>query len=173
MSTGMRLALACLLGALNASVMAGAPRSAFDQALIGREWGEASDARPLLDQCSYLTRFDLQRNQKQLPGLTVHSLICNGRNLILLTSLSDGSSPQILDALTLPRLKPGERLMRPGDCELDGNSDTDFIAVVRFGRRERVNRNTGVRAAWVPDPETGKIQPLSTRHVVCWRPTPP
>jgi hypothetical protein len=63
--------------------------------------------------------------------------------------------------------------MQPGECELNGNNDTYFTALVRLGRREKVDWKTGVRAAWVPTPETGKIEELPIRHVVCWRPTPP
>ena len=80
---------------------------------------------------------------------------------------------RILDALTLPSLQRGESLLHPGECELGGNNDTDFYAVARFGRRESVNQKTGLRAAWVPDPEAGKIRPLSPRNVVCWRPVQP
>lgn len=164
-------ALVCLCGLLNASAIAEASRTDFDQALVGQEW--VSEVPPMLTRCKYLARFDLQRQQRQLHGLSAHALRCHGSNLIVLTSLTEGGGNRILDALTLPRLKRGESLIYPGDCELDGNSDTDFFAVVRFGQRESVNRKTGVRAAWVANPETGKIQPLSTRHVVCWRPTPP
>ncbi|KAB2926979.1 MAG: hypothetical protein F9K30_05185 [Dechloromonas sp.] len=165
------LAVLCLFGSLSVPATAEAIRSPVEQALVGQEWG--GELPPLLAQCRHLTRFDLQRQQRPLPGLSAHVLLCQGSNLIVLTSLTATDGERVLDALRLPRLKRSERLIYPGDCELDGNSDTDFFAVVRFGPHERVDWKSGVRAAWMPDPESGKIEVLPTRHIVCWRPTPP
>lgn len=171
MNLKLLIALPFMFGMLIPSAAAESPRAAIDEALVGQIW--VGDEPPMLPHCKYLTRFDLQRQQRPSHDLSTHVFRCNGKHLIMLASLSAGGESQILDARTLPRLSRGERLIYPGDCEVDGNSDTDFFAVVRFGRRERVDGKTGVRAAWVPDPETGKIQPLSTRRIVCWRPTPP
>ncbi len=171
MSRKLLLALPFLFGMLNPSATAESPRAAVAEVLVGQVW--VGDELPMLPNCKHLTRFDLQRQQRPSRGQSAHVFRCNGEHLILLASLGAGGDNQVLDARTLPRLRRGESLIYPGDCELDGNSDTDFFAIVRFGRRERVDGKTGVRAAWVPDPESGKIQPLATRRIVCWRPTPP
>lgn len=176
MKTSMHSALACLLVGLCGACSAAPPRTEFEQGFIGREWTPETpvfDPYPFSDQCKRLESQDLQRNQKRLHGLRIDYFNCNGRGLYLFEqSIGDGKV-KVIDALHLPRFKPGERYMMTGDCEIDGNTDTDFIAIVRLGRREKVDWKTGIRAAWVPTPETGKIEELSTRNIVCWRPTPP
>jgi hypothetical protein len=173
MSFKILILQACTLGALSMPLLAGTTSGELDQTLIGQEWGENTNTHVLLDHCTYQKRFDLQRKQKQLQGLSTHSLICDGHYVIVFTVAEAGGGSRILDALTLPSLQRGESLLHPGECELGGNNDTDFYAVARFGRRESVNQKTGLRAAWVPDPEAGKIRPLSPRNVVCWRPVQP
>ena len=176
MNSLVRLFLAGLLVSLCGSSLATPPRTEFEQSFIGREWiPECPDAAPypLSYRCKYLGGYEIRRKQKEVDGFSIQYFTCNGRELDLFAQTVDGRKLKVIDALLLPRLKPGERLMQPGECELNGNNDTYFTALVHLGRREKVDWKTGVRAAWIPTPETGKIEELSTRHVVCWRPTPP
>ena len=105
------------------------------------------------------------------------SFVCDGRELKVLeqftTHYAKDNKVKALDALLLPKLKPGEQFMEQGECELNGKTDTDFIVLARLGRRDKVTWKTGVRAAWRPNPETGRFEELSTKRIVCWRPTPP
>lgn len=80
---------------------------------------------------------------------------------------------RIVDTYLAPPIKKGTRLYQQGDCELDGKIDTTFYALARMGKRQAVNHRTGVLAAWTVDLEAQKIVPVSTRRVVCYRPTPP
>ena len=106
--------------------------------------------------------------------LGISSFECDEQALKILVQLIHKSSVALaLDAVLLPRLKPGEQFMIVGDCELKGRTDTNFIALVNLGKREKVDWKTGVRAAWLPNVKTRRFESLSTRHIVCWRPTPP
>ncbi|RIX49830.1 MAG: hypothetical protein D3M94_02255 [Rhodocyclales bacterium GT-UBC] len=176
MNLWIRSPVACLLAILCDTSVAAPPRTEFEQGFIGRQWVSETpvfDPYPFSGQCKHLESQDLQRNQKRIHGFRIDYFNCNGRGLYLLEqSIGDGKV-KVVDALHLPRFKPGERYMMTGDCEINGNTDTDFIAVVRLGRREKVDWKTGIRAAWAPKPETGKIEELSTRDIVCWRMTPP
>lgn len=176
MNTGRFLTIACLLGLLGNTSLAAPPRTEFEQSFIGREWTLVSpdlNPYPLSDRCKYLGGYGLRRNQQKVEGFSVDYFTCDGRELHLFEQAIGERKVKVIDALLLPPLKPGDRLMQPGECELNGNTDTYFTALVHLGRREKVDWKTGVRAAWVPTPETGKIEELPTRHVVCWRPTPP
>lgn len=156
--------------------MAAPPRTEFEQSFIGREWIPESPSfvpYPLSDTCKYLGGYDIRRKQRKLVGLSIQYFSCNGRELQLFSQAIGEDKLKVIDAVLLPRLKPGERLMQPGECELNGNNDTYFTALAHLGRHNKVDWKTGVRAAWVPAPETGKIEAMPIRHVVCWRPTPP
>ncbi len=63
--------------------------------------------------------------------------------------------------------------MMTGECELNGNGRINLIATVYLGKRDEVNWKTGVRAAWYFNTENGTIENLSTRNIICYRPTPP
>jgi hypothetical protein len=150
-------------------------RSEFERALIGMEWvRQVSDFEipPLPIPCNLVATVHLQQSKEPLP-LGIESFRCDGRALELITKMDEGFRVTVLDALLLPKLQAGERYMIAGDCEMDGRTDTDFVAIVRFGKRERVDWKTGVRAAWLPNVAKRRFEPLSTRNIVCWKPTPP
>lgn len=150
-------------------------RSEFERSFIGREWTLQSsdlDSYPLSEQCRYIGGYMLQMPEGP-EELGIDSFLCDGQALELLSVFIAEGRVRILDALLMPRLMPGERYMMTGDCALTGRTDTDFHVIVNLGKREKVNWKTGVRAAWLPNVKTRKFEPLSTRHIVCWRPTPP
>ena len=172
----------CLLGAFS-STYAEEPRSEFERFFIGKLWAHELSSYvypPPGHECTSLEGYLLSKNQKSLDGFFIDTFMCDGRELVIFSEDATNtqvtwtlSSARILDAVLLPRLKKGEERMRAGDCELNGNANTDFIAIVHLGNREEVNWKTGVRAAWYPNPETRKIERLSTRNIICYRPTPP
>jgi len=176
MKAAQRLILACLLASFCGAGMATPPRTEFEQSFIGREWTRTiPDVEPntLSPQCKYVGGYAIVKQQQELEDYDIDSFICDGRRLHLLTKSLGFPKVKIIDALLLPRFKLGDRLMESGDCELDGKHDTTIIVLVHLGQREKVDWKTGVRAAWMPMPETGKIEELPVRRVVCWRPTPP
>ena len=102
---------------------------------------------------------------------------CKKRTVILLKhsfgSPGNGVGWRIVDAFLLPALRHGDELFQQGDCEVDGKTNTSFVAIVHLGRRDRVDHRNGVLAAWTVDPQAGKIVALDTKRVVCYPPTPP
>ena len=105
---------------------------------------------------------------------------CGGRVVLLLDKRVPGEGPhvrwKIVDALVLPPAnldvnpdEPNEaRISGAGICELRGRTDTSFVTIVRWGKRERIDWRTGVEKAWTFDIKRGRIVPLSTRHIVCY-----
>jgi hypothetical protein len=151
-------------------------RSDFEQSFIGKEWriGDYGNRNtPQMNQCY------VDGGAFANPNLTldITYFTCNGRQLMLLGTSTEKRSPndtvRVLDALLLPKIKSNERFMEPGECEVKGKTVPYFIARVNLGRREEVNWKTGVKAAWTVDIDQQKIIPLSTRDIVCYRPTPP
>lgn len=116
-------------------------------------------------------------NDRWIEGWALGSSICSERLVFTLEHRVDQDEREakwrIVDSLLLPPPAKGARLFQQGDCELDGKTDRTLLAVVRLGRRERVDHRSGVIAAWSVDPAAGKIVPVSTKRVVCYRPTPP
>jgi hypothetical protein len=172
MSLWNPIAFACVLALTCVSCLAETPRTEFEQSFIGREFID-----PPSDQCEPLGGFMLQSNESSSNRLSVDSLRCGDRELELLgrflTNYARDNKVKVLDALLLPKLKPGEQLFQNGDCELNGKIDSDFFVVARLGKRDKVTWKNGVRAAWLINPETGKFEELPTKNIVCWRPTPP
>ena len=170
MSAWFRFTFACVLGSFCGVVLADSPRTEFEQSFIGREWIVGYEPS---DQCKSLGGSVLQSDE----NFGISSFMCDGRELELLEQFINKSAKtnkvKILDALLLPKHKPGELLMWPGECELNGKTDTDFLVFARLGRREKVTWKNGVRAAWRFNAETGKIEELSTKNIVCWKQTPP
>jgi hypothetical protein len=166
MSAWTRLTFACVLGSFCGAALADSSRTEFEQSFIGREWitGYGSS-----DLCKPLGGYVLRSNK----SFGISSFICDGRELVVLEQYMTRYAMNTLDALLLPKLKPGELLMVPGECELNGKTDLDFLVLARLGRREKVTGKNGLRAAWMFNAETGKIEELSTKNIVCWCPTLP
>ena len=157
-------------------------RSDFEKAFIGREWPktvyiDGSDALTRL--CQYNGGY-MSKDDQDAPGFSLTFLECHsdGRWLMLFEAVTGRQGKdavvRVIDALLLAAPKRNERYWTNGECELNGSAGNTFIAIApKHLRREKADWRTGVRAAWIPNMETGKNERLSTRQVVCWRPTPP
>jgi len=149
-------------------------RTEFEQSFIGREWMKGAaygNPYPLTRRCELLGGY-------LLPGqseFAVSSHMCEGQHLKLFERYIDPAiyKVKVLDAVLLPKFEKGDDLMYVAECQLRRKTDKFFFALVNMGNRESVNWKTGVKAAWYPNPKTGKIEELSTRHIVCYEPTPP
>lgn len=97
---------------------------------------------------------------------------CQGRMIILLEHAG-----RIVDTLLLPPLQLYRSPKRPnalmtissgeGICGASARPDTSFVALVRWGRRDRIDWRTGVERAWTFDVERGRIVPMPTRSIEC------
>lgn len=152
-------------------------RTEFEKSFIGKEWKSNLpdiNKHPLSSQCMFTSGQLLQQN----ANLNLVNFICTDGRLLSIISQrkvqGDWTSPLIaLDAFHFPKPKEGEQLMSTGDCSLNGDTLIDFTALVRMGDRERVDWQTGVLKAWIPNVTTKKYEALSTRNIVCGTPTPP
>lgn len=119
----------------------------------------------------------LEAEGRELKGWSLGVATCSKRFVYLLKRFQgyeDGNPKwHIVETLLLPPLKHGLQNYDMAECSLDGRFDTVFIALARLGRRDRVDHRTGVVAAWSIDTAAGKFVPISTKRVVCYRPTPP
>jgi len=149
-------------------------RTEFEQSFIGREWvkqGGYGNRYPLSERCELLGGYLPFEDSE----FAVSSHMCEGQRLELFERFMDPviHKVKVLDAVLLPKFEKGDDLMFLGECKLRGKIDKFFFALVNMANRESVNWKTGVKAAWYPNPKTGKIEELSTRHIVCYEPTPP
>ncbi|WP_326504616.1 hypothetical protein [Noviherbaspirillum album] len=106
---------------------------------------------------------------------------CSGHVVILLSKKIDDSHKygiwRVVDLLPLPKLELLKNLRNPerpvlyssfeGLCSVQGRYGMDFIALLSWGRRERIDWKTGVRRAWTFDITQERIVPLPTRHIQC------
>jgi hypothetical protein len=82
---------------------------------------------------------------------------------------------RIVDAVALPLIsfdpQPADaevlRLVGEEHCEAKRLPNTTFMAVVRFGKRQRIDWRTGVEKAWTFDVKRGRIVPLSIKQIIC------
>jgi hypothetical protein len=119
----------------------------------------------------------LLKNGKSFDEWSFGEATCSNRTVALLKRSPNSPGKhvdwRVVDAFLSPALRHGDEIFQQGDCELDGKTDTSFMAIVHLGRRERVGHRNGAKGAWTVDPHAGKIVALDTKRVVCYRPTPP
>ncbi|AKJ30508.1 hypothetical protein AAW51_3817 [Caldimonas brevitalea] len=109
---------------------------------------------------------------------------CRGRAVLVLQKITPnangGKTKQIVDSLLMPRFERRPESQRPsslqflvmGECALDGSRDNFFVALGRYGKRNRIDGRTGVQHAWGFDVKQGRIVPLPTERIACDRPDP-
>lgn len=121
-----------------------------------------------------------------LDGIDNHNwakehVYCHGHVVILLSKKIDNSHKygiwRVVDLLPLPKLELHKNLRHPerpvlyssleGLCSVQGRYGMDFIALLSWGRRERIDWRTGVKQAWKFDVKQERIVPLPTRHIRC------
>lgn len=153
-------------------------------ALFGLEYAAQAPGRPILpgrlsctEQASGPLMLDGQAQEAWAVGLAR----CQGRSLVLLKRVLGEAGGQmkwrIEDALLLPPLEPrrdggsmdGLQVAIPGECALAGRKDTSLVALVRWGKRKRIDWRHGVKQVWTFDTASARIVRLPTRHAVCVR----
>lgn len=156
--------------------------------LIGREYTVSFQGDQIIpgeSNCTYQYGRRLHLDGIEQKGWSIAQVRCQGRTVIMLERLlGRADAPdltwRIIDTQVLPRYAMYWNPRRPNalhmfqnsECTLNGKSDTDFIVMVRMGKHDKIDGRTGVERAWTFDTEQGRIVPLSTRHIVCYRPEP-
>ena len=105
---------------------------------------------------------------------------CQGRTVLMLKQavgkMKDHITWRIVDTMLLPPFEADWDPTRPHalrsasmeECELDGGrTDTFFMALVRWGKNERIDWRNGVEQAWTFDIPRGRITSLSIKRIVC------
>lgn len=106
---------------------------------------------------------------------------CQGRAVMILQRRKDVDSDQptwrIVDTLLLPPIEnawdhehPDALLLSSsaeGLCKLRSLPNASFIALTRWGRKEKIGWRTGVEQAWTYDFAEGHIVPMSTQQIEC------
>jgi hypothetical protein len=176
-------AFACTIGVITGA-SAGNEQAARDaRELIGLQYrlapgilnGQVIAERP---SCSHVGGATMYVDGHAVDGWAYSEFSCSGRPIALLerrTDETDGRPTwKIVDTLLLPNYSLDDpnrpkalKLYFNGECELDGKTDTLFFALVRFGKRERIDWRTGVEKAWGFDLNAQRIVPLSTKRIVC------
>lgn len=144
----------------------------FEKKLIGKTWkDEYFRENSLSSECIRIGSQSFQQDK----DLALTSFICpDNRQLNTISErIGLNSLRMVLIAFLFPKLQEGETLMSTGDCSLNGDTSTDFTALVRMGERDIVDWETGVIAAWIPNIKIRRYEPLATRNIVCGLPTPP
>ena len=135
--------------------------------------------------CTYVGGGLVLVNGEMSDKWAYSQLTCHDRPVAILEKKVDRPDApdawRIVDAMALPPFerdldpkRPNAlRLFGTGDCELDGKTDTLFLALVRWGsKRDRIDWRTGVERAWGFNLTAERIVPLSTTRIVCYRPEP-
>lgn len=156
------------------------------QALIGIEFTAKAMGSPIDPglSCTNEGGSTIEVNGVTVEGWGYGRAVCKGRSVAMLKRIvgREGADIRwrIVDAVLLPRFEwnvdpkrpHAPRLFKVGDCELDGRTDTFFIALVRWGKHDRIDWRTGVEKAWGFDSQKERIVPLSPKRIVCHLPEP-
>jgi hypothetical protein len=57
-------------------------------------------------------------------------------------------------------------------CAYEGRPQADVIVTLHWNSRDRVTERNGIQQAWRFNTQRGRIEPTSTRGIVCVRPAP-
>jgi len=149
------------------------------RALIGIEYTPRLTGDQITDR---LTCTDEGGGLLDNDGMWSHGLAkCQGRWIVILLhavgKVDVHTTWHITDTLLLPPVEvlwSSERSnalylssAEEGACEVRGRPNTYFIALTRWGKRDRIDWRTGVERAWTFDIKHGHIVPLSTKGIVC------
>jgi len=153
------------------------------RALIGVEYSPIGDDDRIVD---YLSCVDEGRGALDDEMVWSYGVAnCQGRRVVMLTRFVkktvNYTTWHIVDTLLLPPIEtrwspnPGNKLRLTfadsTQCEVRGQPNILFAALIRWGKRNKRNEvdwRTGVEKAWTFDTQHGRIVPLSTKGFTCW-----
>jgi hypothetical protein len=175
-----------IMAALGAASAAAQSSSAEQEAgmLFGVEYIESARGQPLLpnqNSCIDEGGQALQLNGASQELWAAGIAFCQGRRVELLkraVGSEDGRTRwRIEDVLLLPQLESAPDADHPtkltvetaGICTLSGRADTSFLALVRWGARQRIDHRDGVLQVWGYDIRRGRIVQRRAKALVCER----
>lgn len=184
-----RVAWSLAFAAMCTVVQADAPTPGLEQqvrALVGLEFTARAVGGTIASgvDCTDEGGGGVETDGIRAEGWSYGRVVCQGRSIAILKRAIGQEGQRIrwhiVDAVLLPHfeLNPdpkrpnAPRLLSAGECELDGRTDTSFIALARWGKHDRIDWRTGVEKAWGYDPQKQRIVLLSPERIVCWRPEP-
>ncbi|MDR0776593.1 MAG: hypothetical protein LBE81_08145 [Azonexus sp.] len=174
-----RFAIGVALSCLSALAVAADPAE-IAKKMVGYEYTATRDPLPGLDGC-----VNEGVNEGMISDEFGYAIIRCGKDYFLTLGRGKVSSLphyHILDAIVLPKHdyyatsrdnKSKQLVLGRMMCEFDGDSETEMLVLLRWGKQERVTSKNGVLAAWGYDLEKGKIISLDISHIVCEKPDEP
>lgn len=99
----------------------------------------------------------------QAGRYTVQSARCDDATQVWLlgrgeTNPGGAAEPQILDHLTVRRLRPGEMLSAGPYCRAGGR-ELRWVAIYDWKGRRRITGRSGIREAWVVNLQAQRLEP--------------
>ncbi|WP_151636138.1 hypothetical protein [Noviherbaspirillum aerium] len=136
---------------------------------------------PGISQCTYQGGGTLQLDGVDRSDWAKDYVHCNNHVVILLSKKVGESRGydlwRTVDVLPLPKLDLQRNRRQPnklvlyssfeGLCSVQGRYGMDFIALLQWGKRDRIDWQTGVKQAWTFDIRQERIVPLPTRDIRC------
>ena len=131
-------------------------------------------------RCRNAGASDLYERRRQVPGWEIGQYNCDDRVVFTLErhiGMANGSSRlRIIDALivrgaTYTRTGSQSHLSwaGPGNgvCSHEDRPPSDLIVTLRWNSRNRITARNGILQAWRFNTQRGRIEPTSTRGIVC------
>jgi hypothetical protein len=128
---------------------------------------------------------DLYERGRRIPGWEIGQYNCDDLAVFTLEreigTQTNRSHLRIVDALAIPGSsysgtgrKPHVNWAVSGDgvCGRGSGPQSSMIVALRWNSRDRVTARNGVLKAWRFNTQRGRIEPTSTRRIVCVNPAP-
>ena len=126
----------------------------------------------------------LYEGERRITGWLIGQYNCDDRAVFTLEREigTDGQRRQrIVDALAIPgssyigtggKQRVSWEVSGDGVCGRGSGPQSSLIVALRWNSRDRVTARNGVLQAWRFDTQRGRIEPTSTRGIVCVNPAP-
>jgi hypothetical protein len=155
-------------------------------ALVGLEHAPLQTGEPVAtgQRCRSAGAGGLYERDRPLTGWLFGLYNCDDRMIYTLErEIGTGSQrrQRILDALAIPGASFSNAgrdghisVVAPtGDiCAYGGRPQADVVVALHWNSRDRVTARNGILQAWRFNTQRGRIEPTSTRGIVCVRPRP-
>ena len=155
-------------------------------ALLGLEHAPLLMGEPIApgERCYGAGAGGLYEDERRITGWLIGQYNCDDRAVFTLEREigTDGRRRQrIVDALAIPGSsysgtgrKPHVSWAVSGDgvCGRGSGPQSSMIVALRWNSRDRVTARNGVLQAWRFNTQRGRIEPTSTRGIVCVNPAP-
>jgi hypothetical protein len=130
-------------------------------------------------RCRNAGASDLYERPRQMPGWEIGQYNCDDRVVFTLErqiGTPNSSRLRVIDALIVPGATYSSAGSRPhlswagpgsGVCSHADRPPSDVIVTLRWDSRNRATARKGIVQAWRFNTQRGRIEPTSTRGIVC------